>query len=297
MKILVTGSEGMIGKELCELLEKQGHEVFRFDFKRIWGEPYTRDWVCYECGTEFKNKPIDVRDYELISEIFDHFKPEAVFHLFGIKGNPKMTKEKPLNFMLPMIQGDSNIIKICVERNIPILYTSSIAVNFPESDKYPAWAKRTGEMLLEASSIQHPEFKYVIVRPSNVYGRYDNFDNPNAMVVTSLISKAIKDKKLILDKKGAFQTRDLINARDVARGMIEAFTLKSGSAVNLCSGKQVNINKLALLIKDNLNIDIEYTDLNLVLGPVSKGLDIDWNFLPEISLEDGIKEVCDFVRK
>ena len=29
-KVLVTGSEGMIGKELCELLEKEGAEVYGF---------------------------------------------------------------------------------------------------------------------------------------------------------------------------------------------------------------------------------------------------------------------------
>ena len=36
-----------------------------------------------------------------------------------------------------------------------------------------------------------------IVRPANVYGPFDNFDENNAMVIPSLISKALKSKKYL----------------------------------------------------------------------------------------------------
>ena len=34
-----------------------------------------------------------------------------------------------------------------------------------------------------------------IIRPANVYGEYDNFDEENAMVIPSLIKKAFSNKK------------------------------------------------------------------------------------------------------
>lgn len=280
-KVLVTGSEGLIGKELVLQLEELGADVFKFDLKTGY----------------------DIISYSDLVRVFQEFRPEIVMNLFGIKGNPKKTKERPIDFMYPMLIGDTQIIKLAQQYGVKrFLYTSSIAVENPESDKYPAWAKMTAEVLIDAMRTQYPEgTKYCIVRPANVYGRFDNFDNPDAMVVTSFINKMIKDKKLVLDRKGAGQIRDIINAKDVARGMIQAIEgidAYQEYPVNLCSGKGVKIKDLAKTIADELkNIELEYQDLNLTLGPDKKVMKINWDFKPEISLEEGIKEVIKWNKK
>src|SRR3990167_6269483 len=197
-RVLVTGSEGLIGRELVIQLIQKKAKVAEIDIVNGHG-----DDISYKHITEL---------------IFNDNKPEIVFHLAGIKGNPKMTKERPVDFMGPMLQFDTNMIhsaKVCKVKRF--LYTSSIAVENPETDRFPAWAKITSETLIEAMRIQYPKgTQWCIVRPSNVYGKYDNFDNPNAMVITSLIGKAIRDKKITLDNKGSEQYRDFINAKDVA---------------------------------------------------------------------------------
>src|SRR3990167_7059985 len=191
-RVLVTGSEGMIGKELVLQLRELKCKVYTCD---IVGKP---------------NITTDLRYFEECETIVNNV--DCVFHLAGIKGSPKMTNEKPADFM-KMLQFDANMIYASQGKIKRFLYTSSIAVEHPETDKYPAWAKMTGEKLIEAMRIQYPvkyginspDKKYgtqwCIVRPANVYGRFDNFDNPNAMVVTSFISKMMKNRKLILDKK------------------------------------------------------------------------------------------------
>lgn len=278
-QILVTGSEGLIGKELTKQLRILGARVNRADFK---------------LGHDLRNR----RQCDACLEGIEY-----VFHLAGVKGNPKKTKERPVDFMGPMLQFDTNMIIKSQEKGVKgFLYTSSIAVENPETDFYPAWAKSTAEKLIEAMRIQYPEgTKYCIVRPANVYGRFDNFDNPDAMVVTSFINKMIKDKKLVLDRKGAGQIRDIINAKDVARGMIQAIEgidAYQEYPVNLCSGKGVKIKDLAKTIADELkNIELEYQDLNLTLGPDKKVMKINWDFKPEISLEEGIKEVIKWNKK
>jgi len=45
-KVMVTGSEGMIGKELVLLLESLGADVFKLDIKRFWNNGSN----CLECG-------------------------------------------------------------------------------------------------------------------------------------------------------------------------------------------------------------------------------------------------------
>ena len=173
-----------------------------------------------------------------------------------------------------------------------LLYTSSIAVEFPEDDKYPAWAKKTGEMLIEASRIQNSNgTQFVIVRPSNVYGRYDNLKRDNLMVVSSLIKQALTKDKLLIDINGAKQTRDLINARDVARGMIKAMNEMPNYPVNLCSGEETSIKEIVDVIHSCSRCEVKYGDFNLTLGPNKKVMKPNWDFKPEINLLEGIREV------
>jgi len=281
-RVLVTGSEGMIGKELVILLK----ELF----------PVNGNCELHQLDVKFGT---DLRNYETCLEACKD--KDYVFHLAGVKGSPKMTKERPVDFMGPMLQFDTNMILAAQKYGVKkFLYTSSIAVENPESDKYPAWAKQTAETLIEAMRIQYPVkyamgahlndtdeeiaerersgdwigTKYVIVRPANVYGRFDNFERKDNMVITSLIKKAIDDKKLVMDKKGSEQIRDFINSKDVAKGMIQAMEQMPDKPVNLCSGEGWTIKLIAEIISKHLNIPIEYKDLNLTLGPSKKNNEI-----------------------
>ena len=116
------------------------------------------------------------------------------------------------------------------------LYTSSYGVYAPseisheddvwktfpsEHDKYAGWAKRMGELQVEA---YQKEFKFdglYIVRPANIYGPNLNFNPKNSMVVASLI-KRVFDKENPLKVWGdGSNVRDFIYCDDVASAMIK----------------------------------------------------------------------------
>ena len=272
-KVLVTGSEGLIGRELVIQLKELGAKILHFDVKVLES-----------------NNVVDIR---MANRRFEDFKPEYVFNLFGVKGNPKMTKERPVDFMYPMLVGDANIIMVAQMNGVKrFLYTSSIAVENPESDKYPAWAKMTAETLIEAMRIQYPKgTEYCIVRPANVYGSED-LSRENLMVVSSLIKQSLTGK-ILVDKKGLEQTRDLIHAKDVAKGMIKAMEEMPKHPVNLCSGKESKIKDILTEICKNIEVDVVYKNLNLVLGPDKKVMKNPY-IKPQISLEEGIKEIIQY---
>lgn len=277
-RILVTGGEGMIGKELRDLLHDQEEKGEQLDITIL----------------DIKNED-DIRDFEVCKALCEDM--DEVYHLFGVKGSPKMTNERPVDFMLPMLQGDVNMIRAAHERGVKkFLYTSSIAVENPVDDKYPAWAKQTAETLIEAMRIQYPNgTKWAIVRPANVYGKYDNFENPNAMVITSLISKAINQDSLDVWGDGT-QIRDFIHAKDVARGMIKAMEEMPDYPVNLCSGQGITIFTLARIISQEFNKEIVW-DKDKPTGTQVRVMKPNWPaFQPEIDIEDGLKEVCEYVR-
>ncbi|MCH7534190.1 MAG: NAD(P)-dependent oxidoreductase [Bacteroidetes bacterium] len=280
-KVLVTGSEGMIGKELTEQLSKLSDSINVYYIDKVG---------------EYNNTDLTYKN--ICEAILSQTKPDYVFHLAGIKGNPKMTNERPVDFMGPMLQFDTNMIIAAQETGVKrFLYTSSIAVEHPESDKYPAWAKQTGETLIEAMRIQYPKgTKYTIVRPSNVYGRYDNFDNPNAMVITSLISKVKRRAALELWGDGG-QIRDFINSKDVARGMIKAMEDMPDRPVNLCSGKGISIKQVVEIISKETRKPIKHINTQgKIMGQDRRVMMINWDFKPEIDIAKGIKEVIEWIK-
>lgn len=91
-----------------------------------------------------------------------------------------------------------------------------------------AWAKRMGERMLEISEIPHG----VIVRPSNIYGPGDYFDD-KAHVIPALIKRAYDPEPL--EVYGRPDTkREFLYVEDAAEGMLYAMAFgKSKEAYNI----------------------------------------------------------------
>lgn len=295
-KILITGGSGMIGRSLVKLLSKYDCEITIADLTKPIGLP-----------SNIKHEQVDLRFFDNCLDICKG--KDYVFHLAGVKGSPKMCLEQPVDFMVPMLQFNTNMAQAAFESNVKwYLYTSSVGVyspaevfyedavwqSFPsENDKYAGWAKRIGELQLETYKIQHNWNKISIVRPANVYGPYDNFNPLNAMVVPSLIRKAQENKILEVFGDGS-PIRDFIFADDVAKGMLFAVENKITVPFNLGSGRKQTI-------KDLVNLIVKYSGKNNEIKWISDFPSGDkvrlmstdrlhnLGFDCETSLEDGIR--------
>ncbi len=280
--ILVTGANGMIGKELVRILEE---EYSPRNVRKIDLPDY------------------DLRDRDDCKTICDG--QEIVFHLAGIKGSPQRCMESPASFSVPMIQFNANMIEAAYDSNVDwFLYTSSVGVYHPaevfeeddvwktfpsENDWYAGWAKRIGEMNVESYVKEYDWNKCSIVRPANVYGPNDNFGKWS-MVVPSLIKKAMENKVLSVWGDGS-PIRDLIYAEDVARGMIHMVENQVTEPVNLGSGNGVTIKEVADIISGYFNRKIEW-DITKPMGDMKRLMSTEraesYGFKPKVSLEQGI---------
>jgi GDP-L-fucose synthase len=279
--ILVTGANGMIGRALVKLLEKESPKNIT---------------------------TADLPEYDLRSRTDCSFLchgQDYVFHLAGIKGSPQRCMESPASFSVPMIQFNANMIEAAYEENVEwFLYTSSVGVYHPaevfieddvwstfpsENDWYAGWAKRIGEMNVEAYMEEYRWNKCSIVRPANVYGPNDNFGKWS-MVVPSLIKKAMENEVLSVWGDGS-PIRDLIYSDDVARGMIHMVKNKVTEPVNLGSGTGVTIKQIADIVANYFNIDIEW-DITKPMGDMKRLMSTEraesYGFSPKVSLENGI---------
>ena len=297
--VLITGGSGMIGRQLVNLLLQKNAVVHIADLNKP-----------VDINPEIIFHQVDLKEFSQCKSVCDGM--DFVFNLVGIKASPKACAEQPANIMGPMMQFNTNMLEAAMWADVDwYLYTSTIGVYQPASvliendlwdtvpsrnDWYGGWAKRMGEMQIEAFEKQYGSSKFSIVRPANVYGSFDNFDLASSMVIPSLIRKA--DENDVLDVWGdGSQVRDFINCRDVARGMLYAVENKITQPINLGSGSGVSIKQIAQIVSDYFNKPIQWNPTGVV-GDSVRILDMTrangYGFYPEISIEQGVTETIEW---
>lgn len=302
-KVLVTGGTGMVGQPLVDLLIKKGAKV---------------TVVSLDNPDRVKNPEIefikaDLRHFDKCLELTK--EKDIVFHVAGVKGSPTLTKEKPSSFFVPMLQFNTNVLEAARINNVGwTLYTSTVGVYGPaetfkeeelwnafpsKNDWFAGWAKRIGELQLEAYQIQYKLSNSSIVRPVNIYGRYDNFNPDTSMVIPSLIYKTLKaDKELVVWGDGS-SIRDFINSVDVARGMIHCVENEVTEPVNLGNGTGISIKELVETVvkASGKELDIIW-DIDKPKGDAYRVADTSrinkTGFFPEVKLIDGIKDTIEW---
>ena len=250
-RVLVTGGTGLIGAPLVELLLNAGARVKVVSLDDPARAP---------AGVDFER--LDLREFANCLRAAEGC--EIVFHLAGVKGSPAMTATRPASFFVPTVMFNTNMMEAARRQGASrYLFTSSIGVyapaeilreddvwnTFPSpNDRFAGWAKRMGELQAEAYSIEYQWAHVSIVRPANVYGPLDNFDPRNAMIIPSLIHRALSGENPLVVWGDGSAIRDFIFARDVARGMLLVVEKGYSKPVNLGSGTRTSVAKVAEII-------------------------------------------------
>ena len=300
-KILVTGGAGMIGRSLVQLLLDSGAQVTIADLTEPQYLPN---------GVTFIHT--DLRHFKNCLDICSG--KNFVFNLAGVKGSPKMCAEQPVDFMVPMLQFNTNMMQAAYESDVDwYLYTSSVGVyapaevfyedsvwqSFPSpNDRFAGWAKRIGELQAETYKIQYNWDKISIVRPANVYGPYDNFNPANAMVVPSLIRKTQEQDVLEVFGDGT-QIRDFIYADDVARAMMFVVANQITAPVNVGSGTGNTIKEVVdLVVKHSGKTPEIHWNTSGPTGDKIRLFDTtklsSYGFTPSVTLEQGIMKTTEW---
>ncbi len=153
MKILVTGARGQLGTDLTEELGRRGIETIPADL------PDT-----------------DITDTQSLTALFDRERPDAVIHAAAYTAVDKAESEKELCRAVN-VEGTRNISRLCGERGIKLVFTSTDYVfgsdgdELLETDSPCAPLNYYGETKLEAENIIRELCPlHFIVRISWVFG-------------------------------------------------------------------------------------------------------------------------------
>lgn len=296
--VLVTGGTGLIGRQVVKLLLESGANVTIISLDNL--KPYHD--AQYVRG--------DLTDLDTCTKVTDG--RDFVFHLAGVKAGIETSKTRVASHFVPTLMMTTNLLEACRRNSVgKTLFTSSIGAYpnldiFVETEKYEkppmdfaGWAKRMGELQIQAYKMEHGLTNFATVRLSNVYGPGDNFDPNNAMVIPSLMSRIKSGESPLKVWGNGSARRDFLYSRDAAIGILLAIAKgTNGEFVNLGSGEAVPIRTLIKTLADIIGFEYEF-DATKPAGAPLKLMDINLarqtlDFHPSTTLHQGLKLTWDW---
>ncbi|MDB3896051.1 NAD-dependent epimerase/dehydratase family protein [Alphaproteobacteria bacterium] len=304
-RVLVTGGSGLIGQPLVKLLQEAGASVRVVSLDDPSRAPLNVEFI-----------QADLRQLSNCERVCEGI--EIVFHLAGVKGSPRMTMEKPASFLVPTVTFSFNMMEAARRQGVKqFLFTSSVGVyspaeiffeddvwkTFPSpNDRFAGWAKRVCELQAEAYKIEYDWDSISIVRPANVYGPFDNFDPENAMVIPSLIHRAVSGESPLVVWGDGSPIRDFIFSTDVAIGMMTVVEKGISHPVNLGSGVGVSIKQIVETLIDIMGDGREIVwDTTKPAGDAKRLMDTtrasNVGFRPLIGIKEGMETTLNWYLK
>jgi GDP-L-fucose synthase len=260
-KVLVAGGTGVIGiptvKRLCAL-------GARVSVASMDSESYAAKVL--PSSVNFQRR--DLTKLESCVEVTRD--QEIVFNLVGIKGSTGIGETKVASYLVPMLRFQTNLMEASFMSGVQrFLFTSSIC-GYPEStvpkredtfwdglpkqnDRIPGLAKRIGEVQGEAYLKEYGWDAVRIVRPSNVFGPYDDFNPATAQVIPALIRRVLDGENPLSVWGTGEAIRDFVFSEDVADWILRV-TSEGPPCVplNLGSGVGLSLKSLAETIVNTL---------------------------------------------
>lgn len=306
-KILVAGGTGMVGQALIPILQNFGASVYVVSMDG-------KNFVPPKVKKFFRLDMIDMKNCMKVTKNMDF-----VINLLGVTGSPNITYTNPGSFLMSNLYCAVNLLYASQKNKVKrYLYTSTYGVygesalmkestmwNTPPSkhDKYAGWAKRIGELQIEAYKTEFNFEGLYVIRPANIYGPHVNFNPKNSMVVASLIRRILNKENPLKVWGDGENIRDFIYSEDVAKSIIQVFQKNIQEPINIGSGKGVKIKELVKKIIKCNNVEfkprVEF-DKSKKSGDKKRVLDTrlakKYNIKNKTTLEEGLFKTIEWYK-
>ncbi len=302
MKILIFGSEGMVGSSISNILSQNSNN----------------DLVLSNRNTN------DLFNLNSTKKLIKSVNPDCIVNAAAKVGGISINNEKRFEFITENLKINMNILESCSEnKNIKIINLGSSCI-YPLNAENPLKEEyiMTGKLeptnspyamaklsAIEIGDAMTKQFGHKIINlmPTNLYGPNDNFSENDSHVIPGLIfrmhnAKINNENKFSIWGSGK-PLREFLYVDDLS----EAIKLIIDKDVdhqilNVGSSEEISIIDLAKLIKKVLQYDGELIfDSTKPDGNPRKLLDstkmFSYGWKPNIRLEEGIKLSYDWFLK
>ncbi|UAK24999.1 GDP-L-fucose synthase family protein [Sphingomonas nostoxanthinifaciens] len=182
--IFVTGSGGMVGRNLLEHAHAAGYRILA---------P--------------RRAELDLRDAEAVSRYVAAHRPDLIIQIAGKVGGIEANRREPSAFLVENIQIGLNVVLAAREQGVPQLLNLASSCMYPRDHLDPlqedmvltgmleptnegyALAKIATARLCRYIRTEEPALRYKTIIPCNIYGRHDSFDPIRSHLVPATLRK------------------------------------------------------------------------------------------------------------
>jgi len=248
MKSLVTGGAGFIGAHVTNELIKLGHSVVVLDDLSGGFEDNINPQAIFVKGS--------VTDQRLVKKLFEEHKFDYVYHLAAYAAEGLSHFIRKFNYENNLI-GSINLINESIKNKIKcFVFTSSIAVygagqlpmsedTIPQPEDPYGISKYAVELDLKTA---HEMFglNFVVFRPHNVYGEYQNVGDRYRNVIGIFMNQLMQGNPLTIFGDGS-QTRAFSYISDVAPYIAKSVDIPAAynQVFNIGGDKEYSVKELA----------------------------------------------------
>lgn len=303
MKILITGSRGMVGKNI-----REHHQA-----------------TDYELLTPNRTE-LNLLDALGVKSYLTENKPDMIIHAAGVVGGIQANIAEPVKFLVDNMQIGLNILTAAKDARITKFMNLSSSCMYPRDAQNPlaeelilkgeleptnegyALAKVASTRLCEYIHREDSDYLYKTVIPCNLYGMHDKFDPKYSHMIPAVMRKLFEAKQAELQEidiwGDGLARREFMYAGDLADFVyyaIQNFEAMPQN-INVGLGHDYTINEYYTEIARVVGFEGEFIhDLTKPIGMKQKLIDdtklkaFGWRYTT--SLEDGLKQTFAYLKE
>ena len=301
-RIVVTGGAGFLGSRVIEELQSRGCEEIVIP----------------------RSEEYDLRNRQAVEAMYNDADPEVIIHLAGTVGgigvmseysgeifydNTKMALELIEAGRLHGLDKFVAIGSVCAyPKHTPVPFKEDMLwEGYPEETHAPYGIAKKLPLVQNSAYRKQHDFNGIYLLPANLYGPGDDFDLETSHVIPALIRKTDRAMQNSADSITAWgtgePTREFLYVEDAAEAIVEA-TVKytKSDPVNLGTGDEISIKRLAELIKEKMGFEGEIEwDTSKPDGQPRRCLDVsraraEFDWTASTDFEEGIEQTIEWYR-
>ena len=300
MKVLLTGGNGMVGKNILENPSAKHFELRAPD------------------RTE-----LDLLDGSAVDALLKQFKPDLIVHAAGLVGGIQANLNSPKSFLYDNLVMALNLINAASRSGVEKLINLGSSCMYPRDANNPlreemlltgaleptnegyALSKVVAAKLCQYISQQEASLHYKTLIPCNLYGRHDTFDEVTGHMIPAVI-KRVHDAKMtgrdVIEAWGDGQARrEFMAASDFSDFIFFAIDHFADlpDLMNVGLGEDLSIADYYRIISAvvGFNGSISYNPdrpvgMQRKVVDISKQKQLGW--APKLSVNEGVQMAYDY---
>ncbi|MBO6496885.1 MAG: NAD(P)-dependent oxidoreductase [Roseivirga sp.] len=247
MKILITGSNGLLGQKLIKLLLDKGEDTLIATARGGNRLPYPE--------TDYVFDQMDITVKQQVLEVVTKHKPEVIIHTAAMTNVDQCETEREACWD-QNVNAVNYLIEASAKNDCFLLHLSTDFIFDGEDGPYDEKAKANpvsyyGESKLAAEKLlENSTINYAIARTVLVYGIAHDMSRSNIILWVKKSLEEGKEIKVVDD-----QLRSPTLAEDLAMGCYLIAKQKAPGVFNICGKDLLNPYEMALKTADFFNLD------------------------------------------